>query len=209
MKQQLRLLLVDFDGVMSNGRFYHSEDKAEQHIGSQVVQNIFTSENTEILDDWMRGKRSYQEMHDMVEQKTGLDARKLDTLLEASVKRMPLNQPLIRFITKLRSFGVQASLFTNNMDIFDIVSRAHHHLDTHFDHIYSSSEFGQLKLENDQLLKRALHDAQTTMSHTAFVDDSQSSYDAATKYGVHTFLYKDYAASQADFEQWLSRSFVW
>lgn len=209
MKHKLQLLLVDFDGVMSNGRFYHSEDKAEKEMGNQAIQNIFTPKNTNLLNDWMRGACSYGEVHDLVEQETGIDARKLDELLESSVKRMSLNVALLSFIAKLRASGVRVSLFTNNMDIFDLISRSYHNLDEYFDFIYSSSKFGQLKLENENLLQRAIKDAKAHKRDTAFVDDSQLSYIAATGYGIDTFLYSNYDASQTEFEEWLSRGFAW
>lgn len=209
MKKKLALLLVDFDGVMSNGRFYNSTDVSEQEMGKKAVENIFTTENTQILNEWMRGKRSYKEMHDFVESRTDINARELDNLLEESVKRMPINQPLLRCIENLRKNGVTVSLFTNNMDIFDTVSRFHHELDNHFDHIYSSSAYGQLKLEDDVLLTRAMQEAGTDAEHTAFVDDAQSSHDAATGFGVATFIYKDYEDSQKGFEQWLEENYTW
>jgi len=208
MRHQLKLLLVDFDGVMSNGRFYNAEDEEQAKMGVQAVQHIFAPGNSELLNDWMRGKLSYQSLHDLVEKKAGLSARQLDALLEESVKRMSLNQALLRYIGQLRSNGVVVSLFTNNMDVFDKVSRAHHKLDTYFDHIYSSSEQGQLKLEDDTLLLRVIQDAGTGIAHTAFVDDSTSSYEAATSYGVATCLYKDYTYSQKLFEAWLHKQFI-
>jgi len=207
MKKQLKMLLVDFDGVMSNSRFYNSEIAAEKEMARSAVQTIFTAENSELLNDWMRGKVGYQDIHNLVEQKTGVKAEDLDRLLEDSVKRMSINRPMLAFIGKLRKKGVIVSLFTNNMDIFDSVSRRHYELDNHFDFIYSSSEYGQLKLENDTLLNRALHDAKTTKSEVAFVDDSQASYDAATSFGVSTFLYKDYLDSQVVFEAWVEKRY--
>jgi FMN phosphatase YigB (HAD superfamily) len=209
MKQQLQLLLVDFDGVMSEGRFYDSVDEASHKQGKRAVRAIFASENMHILKDWMRGAYTYKDIHDLVEKRTGLQARQLDILLEESVKRMSLNKPLLKYIAGLRAKGIAVSLFTNNMDIFDTVSRAHHHLDNHFDHIYSSSTYGQLKLENSILLERAIAEAGAETASTAFVDDSQTSYDAATRYGVATFLYKHYDTSQPAFEKWLSKAFAW
>jgi len=120
---------------------------------------------------------------------------------------MPLNQSMLSFVQRLRKAGVVVSLFTNNMDIFDTISRFHHKLDDHFDYIYSSSAYGQLKLENDVLIRKACQDAQADKDHTAFVDDSLSSFEAATQYGILTFLYADYDASQTAFEEWLLHKF--
>ncbi len=207
MKKHLKMLLVDFDGVMSNGRFYHSDIVAEKEMASSAAQAVFTAENSELLNDWMRGKVSYQDIHTLVEQKTGIKAENLDRLLQDSVKRMSMNHRMLTFTGKLRKKGVIVSLFTNNMDIFDSVSRWHHELDAYFDFIYSSSAYGQLKLENDTLLNRALDDAKAAKSEVAFVDDSRVAYDAATSFGISTFLYQDYTDSQAAFEAWIEKEY--
>lgn len=91
MKKQLKLLLVDFDGVMSNDRFYNGSTETETQLGAQAIKHIFTSENIELLNDWMRGGISYQKLHDIIQSRSGIDARKLDSLLEASVQRMSIN----------------------------------------------------------------------------------------------------------------------
>jgi FMN phosphatase YigB (HAD superfamily) len=207
-KPDLQLLLVDFDGVLSNGRFYTSQIQQQRQLGLKVAQTIFAPRNQKLLNDWMRGDLTYHDVHDSVAASIGADARQLDRLLEDSVKRMPLNEPLLQFIGKLRSRGIRVSLLTNNMDIFDLVARAHHNLDTHFDHIYSSSAHGQLKLENDALITRAMQEAAADIRQTALVDDSTVSYELATGYGVSTFLYQDYLNSQADFEHWLEATYA-
>jgi FMN phosphatase YigB (HAD superfamily) len=207
MTKKLKLLLVDFDGVMSNGRFYATDDPNDQTLSGLAVRHIFNTENAALLDDWMRGTRSFRGMHELIQSKTGVSADQLDDLLLRSVKLMPLNKPLLAFTQELRKAGVVVSLFTNNMDIFDNVSRWHHKLDDFFDHIYSSSAYGQLKLENDELIKTACLDAGTNQTHTALVDDSMSSFKAATAHGIQPFLYENYVESQKAFENWIKDNF--
>jgi FMN phosphatase YigB (HAD superfamily) len=206
-RTKLNLLLVDFDGVLSNGRFYNAVNGEERALSEFAVKHIFAPDNFELLNDWMRGKHTYREVHKFIEKEYGLSAEKLDKLLIASVKRMHINQPLLQYADKLRSNGVKVCLFTNNMDIFDTVSRFAHNLDNHFDHIYSSSEHGRLKLEDDSLLRRACQDAGTQVGDVALVDDSQASFDLAEKYGVATFLYDKYEDSQTAFEAWISERY--
>lgn len=208
VKKRLKLLLVDFDGVMSNGRFYTSLDQKENALGNAAAGIIFTPENKALVNKWMRGQVTYPEIHDMIEATHGLNARQLDTLLEKSIERMPINQLMLDFVGFVRSKGVSVSLFTNNMDIFDMVLRRYHRLDEHFDHIYSSSQYGQLKLENDALIMKALKDAGTkTIDEAVLVDDSQDSYDLAKGYGLDAFLYKRYTDSQNQFETWLRQEY--
>lgn len=134
--------------------------------------------------------------------KNGIDANKLDELLVASVKRMSLNQSMLKFTQNLREQGVVISLFTNNMDIFDRVSRYHHQLDDYFDFIYSSSAYGQLKFETDAIILKACIDADVGMGDLMLVDDSPVSYETARKLDIPAFPYTDYTASQQPFETW-------
>ena len=209
MKKQLRLLLVDFDGVLSNGRFYHVPDDIRGQVGSRAAQIIFSRENKSMVHQWMRGELTYQDVHERVARETGTDVHLLDNLLKESIAYMPLNPSLLHHLALLRSKGVIVSLFTNNMDIFDDVSREHHQLDTHFDHIYSSSAYGQLKLENEVLVRKALQEANVDSESTALVDDSPDSFARASSYGITTFLYDQYEDSQVAFEQWLEREYHW
>lgn len=205
----LRLLLVDFDGVLSNGRFYRTDNPADKQLAEAAVSHIFTKENSAVLNDWMRGLYTYHDIHVRVERQTGIAADVLDALLVESIKNMPLNQPMIAFVKKLRAMGVTVSLFTNNMDIFDQISRAHHQLDSLFDFIYSSSAYGALKLESEVLLQKACDDAGAPRTQVALVDDSLSSFTAAKHFGIKPFLYKNYEMSQSDFEHWLEQTFTY
>jgi FMN phosphatase YigB (HAD superfamily) len=208
-KKQLSLLLVDFDGVLSNGRFYYVPDQIRKEIGKAASEIIFSRENADLVDGWMRGEYHFKDVHDEVERQAGIDARLLDRILEESIGHMPLNPSLLRFVATLRSQGVVVSLFTNNMDIFDVISVRQHRLREHFDYIYSSSLHGQLKLENEVLLRKAASEAGAPLDTVVLVDDSPQSFTRATDYGVATFLYDQYEASQPAFETWLKRGYTW
>ncbi|NCU37800.1 hypothetical protein EOL96_01915 [Candidatus Saccharibacteria bacterium] len=208
MKNRLSLLLVDFDGVTSVGRFYATNNMSENALSLCVSDFVFSKDNKKLVQDWMRGKLRYQDLHRLVEKKQGIGADQLDDLLKRSVKEMKMNSQMLAYLQKLRKQGIVVSLFTDNMDIFDTVSRYHHELDSQFDYIYSSSMYGQLKLENDTLLKKAIYDARTRPSEVAFVDDSTEAYEKATKYGIKTFVYGKYVDSQPDFEAWVGENFI-
>jgi len=62
-KKKLKLLLVDFDGVMSNGRFYNTDKPSQQDLADTVAAHIFTENNKELLNEWMRGERSCGDIH--------------------------------------------------------------------------------------------------------------------------------------------------
>ncbi|HEU5121962.1 MAG TPA: HAD family hydrolase [Candidatus Saccharimonadales bacterium] len=207
--KRLKLLLVDFDGVTSNGRFYRSSIESEKHLGKAAADYIFAPRNSELVRKWMRGELTYDQVHDIVENEVGIDARLLDNILERSIEYMPINRPLLNLVETLRTNGVTVGLFTDNMDVFDKISTAHHMLNKRFDAIYSSSKYGQLKLENETLLHTAIEEAGAELESTALVDDSPRSYNRARQYGLATYLYGDYEQSQKEFEAWLKQNYNW
>ncbi|NCD00432.1 MAG: hypothetical protein EOL95_12135 [Bacteroidia bacterium] len=207
MKKRLGLLLVDFDGVMSNSRFYETDALEDREFSDKAKEFIFSQENTVVLNSWMRGAICYQEVHRLAEQAKGLSAKRLDHLLHQSVINMDLNKLMLSYVKYLRENGVTVGLFTNNMDVFDSISRYHFNLDKYFNHIYSSSAYGQLKLENDTIIRKVIDDTHVHIDEVALVDDSQSSFDTATKYGIATFLYRNYKESQVEFETWIEKNY--
>jgi FMN phosphatase YigB (HAD superfamily) len=209
-KHKLRLLLVDFDGVMSTGRFYQTNNDDDTQLGRMVGNEIFAnSANHELVRDWMCGRLSYQHVHSVIAKELNVEARLLDELLVKSVKAMTMSRQMIDYIQALRQRGVVVSLFTDNMDIFDQVAIAYHKLHNYFDYIYSSSTHGSLKLEDMTLLEKAMRDAGVKAPvELALVDDAPHNCQRVEEYGGRTFLYPNGDTAQAAFESWLTSTYT-
>ena len=50
MKKRLGLLLVDFDGVMSNSRFYETDALEDREFSDKAKEFIFSQENTVVIN---------------------------------------------------------------------------------------------------------------------------------------------------------------
>jgi FMN phosphatase YigB (HAD superfamily) len=196
-----KVLLVDFDGVVSNGRFYESTLSESADHALFIQKHLFSPENEQLIREWMRGKRSYEEIHEMIRQDLDLPRDVLDRLLVQSVKEFTLNTALLQHIARLRKNDWSVYLYTDNMDIFDRVSVSHFGLDRHFDAIYSSSAYGYLKFENDRLLTILKTEQGITQEPIYLVDDKI--HQVALDAGLHFFHYKDWSM-QNTFEQWIA-----
>lgn len=199
----IKLLLVDFDGVMSQGRFYVGHPEAYTREFSHLQKVLFQENRDDLLKRWMRGKIDFRTLHRQIAQEVGIDPAIYDVALIESVRRMQLNERMLKTVQEVRATDVQVALFTDNMDIFDEVSVDHHKLADYFDAIYSSSQHGKMKVEDDSLFMRACREFSVEPMDVALVDDSRTSTEAVKGFGGYAFLYESYIDSHLEFTRWL------
>lgn len=200
----IKLLLIDFDGVMSKDRFYANYPGHYESEFEHLLSTLFGQNKTTLLDDWMRGKLSYPDVHKKIAKEINANPSIYDQALLASVANMGLNWHMLQTVQTARKAGIKTALFTNNMDVFDNFTVKHFNLADHFDAIYSSSQHGKLKLEDESLLDKARKEAGAKPNQIALVDDSPSFVEAVQKYGGLAFHYDQYTDSHPSLEQWLT-----
>lgn len=198
----IKLLLVDFDGVMSKSKFYDSYPQEYKKEFGILLKQLFMSPESGLLDSWMRGSIGYKDLHAKIADNPTVASVYDETLLN-SITAMQLNREMLDTVRRVRDSGVKVALFTNNMDVFDDITVKHFNLVNHFDAIYSSSQHGKLKFEDDTLFVKAASNAGATPSEVALVDDSMSSIEAMKQLGGVSFHYKDYTENHPQFESWI------
>lgn len=196
------VLLVDFDGVLSNGKFYESISRKNNGLTRHIQSYLFSPERDELVKEWMRGKYSYEQIHQIASKDIQVQEDELNQLLARSVKEFTLNMPLLDHIARLRKNEWSVYLYTDNMDIFDRVSVPYFDLEERFDAIYSSSDYGHLKFEDASLLSILKNEQAITQETIYLVDDKV--HQEAIKAGVYSFHYTDWSL-QSDFEKWLGQ----
>lgn len=195
-----KVLLVDFDGVLSNGKFYDSKLLGENELSRNVQRYLFALGQDKLIQDWMKGIRTYQEVHEQVSPALSIPVRKLNMLLEQSVKEFVFNRPLLDYLKTLRQLSWKVFLYTDNMDVFDKLSVPYHGLNEHFDAIYSSSAYGYLKFEDPTLFSLLKQEQGITNQQVYLVDDKV--HPLALQLGIKVFHYDDWSR-QKEFEMWL------
>lgn len=140
-----KAVLLDFDGVLSHGRFYEPGLSSEHPDATAWLQAHFFVSGNETVKRWMRGGLSFREVHARLEKETGVSAKELDDLLIESLRTFKFNQELIEMVDLLRASGVKTAIVTDNMDVFTRYVVPFHHLGQHFDAIVNSSDYGCLK----------------------------------------------------------------
>jgi FMN phosphatase YigB (HAD superfamily) len=206
--KQLSLILFDFDGVLSDGRFYSELKDTHPDIHEKIIELLFSKENWPQISEWMRGNLSYEEIHNSISQKIGKEADWLNAALVESVKNMPLNEDLVNFTTNVKKLGIKTAVFTDNMDVFDRVFVEHSNLLNTFDHVFSSSDFGALKLDDGaKFFKHALSTSDCTNGDFLFLDDSIKIKDLTESLGGTFYNYNIYNSKHDEFEEWFKQTY--
>lgn len=186
----LKTILFDFDGVLSNGRFYSTLAKSNPKAYAKITKAIFGKHNQKVVRTWMRGKISFEQLHRRFTKEIGIPVSLLNRALIDSVIKIKLNQNLMTFVTEARSRNITTAIFTDNMDIFDNLFVPYNDLQSKFDYIFSSSTEGRLKLDDKALfLRNVLKKVGSKPENTLLVDDSPKIGVYMEKLGGHFYLY--------------------
>jgi len=205
---KLKLVLLDFDGVLSQGRFYSTIKKDNPEIYEKIANILFSKEAWPFSSRWMKGEFSYKDLHMEIAPRVGVGVEYLNNKLEESVRRIQLNTPLVEFSNKLRSSGIKVVIFTDNMDIFDEIFVQHANLETLFDKIFSSSAYKKLKLDNNaEFLSDVFTDMNVSPSESLFLDDSIKIGPYMEKLGGKFYHYDKYIDGHQDFLSWFNQTY--
>jgi FMN phosphatase YigB (HAD superfamily) len=210
----IRLILSDFDGVLSNvdrdftkSGYYTTIRQENPKLAKNIEDFLFKSDN-HITKDWMRGKISYRDLNSLMAYKFDSNFDYLNQELVKSVKKMKLNSELMDFYHILRQkYQIKVSIMSDNMDIFSEISIPYFKLDEKFDKVYNSSDLKQMKKDNNwDLPKNIAKEFGLKYEEILVVDDWEELTDELKKFGFHTFLYND--TTRNNFENWFSNNFL-
>ncbi|MEM7544182.1 MAG: hypothetical protein AAF367_01495 [Pseudomonadota bacterium] len=169
-------LFVDFHGTICHDRFWRS-------LGSDSfgrVQRALFEADPSLVNDWMRGKYSSEEINELVAEITGLPFDRLWQTFMRDCKSMRISSDLLAEITVLRKV-CRVVLITDNMDCFDRFTLPALCLDTVFDGIANSSSEGCLKTDGDG--ETFIRYLTGDITDAVLVDDSRTSCEVFEKLG--------------------------
>ncbi len=161
------LLFIDFDGVLSYGKFW-----SELHPDAyNNVSNFVFKENKELVKEWMRGKYSSEEIHRIICEELSLPYIDTFELFKQGCTNFQISEKLIAQLKKLKE-QYYLILRTDNMDSFDrFTLPANKVLTEVFDEIHNSYQLGYLKLESN-FYEDMAHQKGLKFSEATLIDDS-------------------------------------
>ncbi len=187
-------VLFDFDGVLCKGRLYKKTLLPNYpEIYDWIQMNIFGN-NKEIFHDWMRNRITSAEINELIAKNTGIECNFLNELYEESGHQIELEKEVRDLAESLKLSGKKIGIVTNNMDIFSKIIVPSHQLNTLFDVIVNSADYGLLKKdENGRLFDIALTVLGEKIENSLMIDDSESTIELYRQKGGQGFVYKDFA----------------
>ncbi|MBD3280699.1 hypothetical protein GF389_04205 [Candidatus Dojkabacteria bacterium] len=85
----MKAVFFDFDGVLSQDRFYATFTETYPQVTKHVDDVIFRGQE-KYSDQWMRGELSYHDINTMVAEATGVPGKTLTELFLDSVRQFTL-----------------------------------------------------------------------------------------------------------------------
>lgn len=140
----MNTLFVDFHGTICHDNFWRSMAKEDVR---RLQEALFESDAS-LVNKWMRGEYTSEEINKLAAERTGLDFDHLWQTFVRDCKTMRISKELLNLIVSLRD-TYWIVLITDNMDCFDRFTVPELGLDTIFDDIANSYQHGRLKTELD------------------------------------------------------------
>lgn len=145
MATQYKTIFIDWDGTLSNSRFW------DRWIGTDkynAIQKALFIDGLEYTHLWMTGFMSYDQVLNYVESKTGIPYDELKQELEYSARHMKfVDDEVVSLVQELRSHGARVVIATDNMDTFRLWTSPELKLEMLFDGILTSDTRAALKSE--------------------------------------------------------------
>ncbi len=169
------ILFVDFNGVISYDNFWKDlEDKAHPlNTYHQPIENFLFKEKPEIIKDWMLGKYTSEEIHEILNNAVGVPFSELFEIFERGCRNIDISTSVLEKIQELRK-DYYCILATGNMDSFDrFTLPSNLILMESFDEIENSYNLGIFKTTNNgQYFIDKAESLGVEISNCVLVDDS-------------------------------------
>ena len=179
IKQQ-KILFVDFNGVISYETFWNSIKDQNHTLHAyyeQIEALLFVGDHKieGLVDDWMLGKYTSEEIHQIISKRTRAPYRDLFKVFCDDCRHLDISTPILNGIQTLRK-DYYCILRTDNMDTFHrFTLPSNPHLATAFDEVHSSYLLKQLKkTDGGKYFINTVTSLGLTIGDSVLIDDSKS-----------------------------------
>ncbi len=197
------ILFVDFNGVVSYNPFWVSlrDPNHELHLFNDAIEKYLFKDNVSIVMDWMLGKYTAEQIHEILEREVGVPYEKLFPIFCEECKTIDISAKVLERIQKLRDF-YYCILITDNMDSFERFTLENNPiLKDSFDKIDNSYVMGRFKKSDDGLYFRdRIAEQGAIIENCILIDDSKNNCALFESLGgkIHTTKNEDAAVAALD-----------
>lgn len=177
------ILFVDFDGTLCHDRFWRSLPE-EQY---KKVQVLLFEEEKSYAEEWMKGKRTAEEVNMFLAEKSRISFQVLWSVFVKDAETMRVSKEVLETIGSLRD-KYTTVLITVNMDSFSRFTVPALKLDSYFDAISNSYYEGKFKSDNGgEIFKEYLQKYLGPVESSILIDDSPSACETFRSLGGITY----------------------
>ncbi len=184
------ILFCDFNGVLSYNKFWSTFSDPEHKLNPfhSKITNFLFVENREIFDDWMIGKYTSEEIHELISKETGIPFTEAFETFQQECEDLDISVELLKIIKELKS-KFYCILATGNMDSFNRFTLPNNPLLTEvFDEINNSYDIKMLKTtENGKYFLEKCSELGVDIKDCILIDDSSRTCNAFSNLGGTTY----------------------
>jgi FMN phosphatase YigB (HAD superfamily) len=202
--QPKNILFVDFNGVISQNNFWYTLSHAEHelHHFHEQIETFLFKENIQLVKDWMLGKYSSEEIHNILEEKLGVPFEKLYPIFVEETSHIDISTKILDQVKELRSEYVTI-LITDNMDSFDRLTLKFNPILTDaFDEIHNSYNIKQFKAGSEgKYFKETIGRHGAVTANCLLIDDSAGNCKLFEQVGGQAFCSRGEQEALASLEK--------
>lgn len=162
------ILFIDFDGTLCHDRFWRSLPE-EQY---KKVQALLFEEERSYVEEWMKGRRTAEEVNTFLAEKLGIPFQVLWSVFVKDAETMRVSREVLETIGSLRD-KYTTILITVNMDSFSRFTVPALKLDSYFDAISNSYYEGKFKGDNEgEVFRDYIQKYSAPVDRSILMDDS-------------------------------------
>lgn len=172
-------VFVDFHGTICNDRYWRSLSNEQQH----TLQEFLFQKNSHLVDEWMRGFRTSEEINEMVAAALDISYDAVWSTFLADCRSMHVSAAILSRLRLLRQLA-NIVLITGNMDSFTRFTAPALGLHGYFDAISNSSDERRLKTDDGgSLFRQYASRFGTPIEQCVVIDDADDVCAVFTELG--------------------------
>lgn len=181
-------IFIDFDGTICFDYFWRS---APEEIKKTIGKFLF-QDNTYLLEDWMRGKKSSEDINQIISDECNLDYNMIWNYFVKDCNNMYIPEAILDVLSACKKNNTLI-LITDNMDCFNRFTINKLKLLNYFHYIFNSYDYGVLKDDPlpKGLFKKVIDLNGFDIQKSVLLDNSQKNCDLFSQLGGSSFLIKD------------------
>lgn len=201
------IVFLDWNGTLCWSRFWESlrSEGSPEYAWGQKIEQLLFAKNQTLINDWMRGSISSEQVNAFLSQKLDVNPERLWKIFVKNCEQMKFDDQLRRQIKQLKKYSYVV-LATDNMDCFSRFTVPALGLEKIFDRILNSFDLGYHKTENNgETFLMCSRLFNVPLKNAFLVDDSVKSCKYFNALGGKSYLVQDDIIDTRHFLKEISR----